>query len=464
MRARHVGQYSASLRTRAVDLKVQLLALLLGVFLLAGCGGGGGGGGASGINPTITVDWPARSRDATAPSSATSVEVTLVNSATGPNGVTSTFDRGNTATAFNQTYTLPLGVAPGTYTVYVYFLPLEDGGTNTAGDAVGSATGTATISSAALSLGSFTTTGAVVSVAVLSGQNVPVGSTVMLNAAAYNSSVASEAADLVVTPGSVFWNVVTTDGSMTVTTDGHITATSVGTITVTATVDGVVSPSQTIASYAEVATAGCTNSTYLPNYATEMETSTDPTYMGVLRTWTSFPVTVAIINNSYLNAGFQAMAQQGMANWNTGTAGQVTFQVVSASQSPDITITFEPSSQIDGSDDGTVGLTTVYPSSTNASILSHADILVATDLSTDAQTLNTMTHELGHSLGIGGHSNVDQDLMFPYLNDAFAPAVDDVNTLYTGYCGSFPTSSSAKRAPRPPRASKGITIIDTPKK
>ncbi len=427
---------------RVTALQLKLACILMGVLLLVGCGGGG----APGLNPTLTINWGARSRDVNAPTSAVSVEVML------SNGKTSTIDRGATPTAFTQTYTVPLGTPEGSYTVTLNFYSVE-GGT---GEIVGTATGSATISSTALSLGTFTTVGTVATVGVLPSQSVPVGSTIQASAAAYNSTPI----DLVVTPGSITWNTVRTDGSMTLTADGKITATAVGSITVTAMVDGVVSPAQTITSYAGGAVANCTNSTYLPNYATAMETSTSADYHGVLRHWTSFPVTVAIVNNSYLTSDFSSIATQALSTWTAATGGKVQFTVVAANTNPDIKITFEPSSKIVTTDTGVVGLTTVYPSASNDSILTGADIQIATDLNNDDSTLNDVVHELGHSLGIAGHSQTAQDLMFPYLNDSFAPTTDDVNTLYTGYCGSFPTGSGVKRSLLNKRSTTPTVIID----
>jgi len=434
-----------------------LLAALVVIVVVIGCGGGGGGG-ATGLSPTLTIDWPTRTRDVNAPSSAVSVVVGF------SGGATATINRGaapdgTLTTAYAQTYSVPVSIQPGTYTVTLQFYSLEDG----AGGVVGTAAGSATISSTSLSLGVFTTTGAVTSVGVLGGQTVPVGSTIELNAAAFNS----QSADLVVTPGSLRWSVVSTDGTMTLLPDGHVSATAAGTMTVQATVDNVLSPPQTITSYLAAPVQGCTNTTYSPNFVSEMETSSDPNYQGTLRHWTSFPVTVAIANTTYLNSDFTAIAHQALLNWTNATAGQVTFTLVSANANPDIVITFEPSTVIEKlttSPDGVVGLTFVYKSSSNDAILTHADIYVATDLGNDNSTLNCATHELGHGLGISGHSNVAQNLMYPYLNDSFSPSDGDTNTLYTAYCGSFPQGSGLSRATRPPRDPKPIVSIDTNKK
>src|SRR5262249_37932492 len=159
----------------------------------------------------------------------------------GQNGVSATINRGNSTAAFSQTYSLPLGVASGTYTVDVQFWPLEDGGSNDTGTPVGTASSTVAISAGPLSLSPLQLTGNVVSVAALSGQTVPAGATVQLNAAAYTSGTPSANSDLVVTPGSITWQLVTGDGSMTITPDGHVSATAAGSITVTATIDGIVS-------------------------------------------------------------------------------------------------------------------------------------------------------------------------------------------------------------------------------
>jgi hypothetical protein len=370
--------------------------------------------------------------------------------------VSGVVDRGNTSTpvAVTNTYTVPLNVPAGTYTVSIEFFTQEDG----RGNIVANANGAATLSSTALSLGTYTTSATgVATVSVLAGQNVPVGSTLSLNAAAYDLS----GGDLAVAPGGIFWSISGTPSSaMTLSQDGVVSATAVGSMSVTATVDGVTSAPQTISSYTVDPVTGCTNSTYLPNYATEMETATTVSgFHGVFTHWTSFPLTVQIVQNSYLTSDFSALAQQAMSAWEAATNGQVAFTPVTSGSSPDITITFEPSSLIDTSDQGVVGETFVYADS--ASVISRATIQVATDLGSDASTLNDITHELGHALGIGGHSNISQNLMYPYLNDSFAPANEDLNTLLTDYCGTFPQASPITRARRPSPTGSPIVIIDT---
>jgi predicted Zn-dependent protease len=67
--------------------------------------------------------------------------------------------------------------------------------------------------------------------------------------------------------------------------------------------------------------------------------------------------------------------------------------------------------------------------------------IAATDLSGArvplSQIRRVAMHELGHALGIGGHSPNLQDLMGNF-SKSIAPSQADVNTLLICYGGSFP--------------------------
>lgn len=48
------------------------------------------------------------------------------------------------------------------------------------------------------------------------------------------------------------------------------------------------------------------------------------------------------------------------------------------------------------------------------------------------------SHEMGHALGIDGHSPERSDLMYAYANASGIPTARDLNTVRAAYCTDFP--------------------------
>ena len=67
-------------------------------------------------------------------------------------------------------------------------------------------------------------------------------------------------------------------------------------------------------------------------------------------------------------------------------------------------------------------------------------------------------HEMGHALGIYGHSGSNSDLMYPVLNGRSTPSESDVNTLKTDYAWLF--LPDAGRSWTPPRGRLHTITID----
>lgn len=225
---------------RSVRILPLLPSVLLAVTVvtLVDCGGSGhhsnsSSGNTSTAKPSITIDWPARSKDLAAPASALSclIAVTDSNSQT----VTIRADRGNNPAAFVQTYQATSAVKTGTCQISVQFYA-NAGETSMV---VGSGGGEATMDASGGGLSTFAISSNVSSVTV-SAQSVAVGATQQL------TYTAKDAAGniLALQPGSDTW---TNSGSAaTVTASGLATGVSPGSDTVTVRVDQVTSAPATL--------------------------------------------------------------------------------------------------------------------------------------------------------------------------------------------------------------------------
>jgi len=222
----------------------KLFVFLLGVaLLLVGCGGGGGGKGSAA--PSISVDWPTRTRNFSAPSSALSVTFLFQNSALTRTYATVNANRSSTLTAHTETYVSATKIPLGSYTVSATFYSLA----NQAGIVVATATAPVQLSSngsllnpSGTPLGQIAFEGVVNSVALTANQSLTAGNTQQLVVTAYNA----QSNALALTPGSFKFNVTGGSQYLSVTPDGIASGFAAGNATVTATVDNVTSPAATV--------------------------------------------------------------------------------------------------------------------------------------------------------------------------------------------------------------------------
>ncbi len=193
----------------------------------------GGGQQSTTAQPTVTINWSARTRDVTAPSSALSAVITIT--AANPSGgdVKWTINRDPAPAAYGRTYTAPAPVKTGNFLVTIKFYAQPDG----AGGVVAKGAQPVVIAPNH-SLGAILTGGTVASVAVTPGQIIKVGSSTDLTFTAMDSS-----GDLIaLTPGSAVFSQSGGTDKVTVSSAGHASAVAFGSTTVTATVDGIASP------------------------------------------------------------------------------------------------------------------------------------------------------------------------------------------------------------------------------
>jgi len=183
----------------------------------------------------------------------------------------------------------------------------------------------------------------------------------------------------------------------------------------------------------QVINQSCGADSYLPNYVGDVATNS-----GQLLRWSAFPVSVAYYTPETWSPEMKVATDAALASWNSTSGGKINFVVTTDTTTADITIKWELTETLGGS---TVGLTTLSFSSTT---IKDADIRVAAYGAPFVQRslsdlTEIVTHEMGHALGIGGHSSTKTDLMYPYINPASpdSPNGRDWNTLRTAYCDDF---------------------------
>lgn len=179
----------------------------------------------------------------------------------------------------------------------------------------------------------------------------------------------------------------------------------------------------------------CTNSTYTPNYASNVR----------LLRWPLFPLRIYFVRDANYSAARQTLAIEGFNRWVTATGSNgFTYNVVSSEAAANVTVDFY---DFQGGPGDVLGTTEVSYFDESRTIDS-ADISlgITGDRTND---LLTATHEMGHCLGIFGHSPNRTDLMFFEGNEIAGGAITplDLNTVLTAYCGKFNKNVNTRTAP-----------------
>lgn len=149
-----------------------------------------------------------------------------------------------------------------------------------------------------------------------------------------------------------------------------------------------------------------------------------PNYVDVLdsgRQWSNPEITVRLSSQPSrdLSVPFATVKGQWEAQY-----GSLFTLTPTLSASATLTVDLVPKGSLGGS---TVGLTTITYRSNDARILK-AKILLDSSLD-DALFLQVFAHELGHALGIDGHSPDGEDVMFPQAHLPLVITERDRNTL-----------------------------------
>jgi hypothetical protein len=218
------------------------LGLLALALVVAGCGGGGGSSDNSnppptGTNPTITIDWPSRSRGVQAPASALAATITLQGANPDGSDVTIVVKR-EQETPYSKTYAMPI-IPSGSRSLTVRFFA-----DNFASAEIANVTLSVVVTpegvikrSDGRDLGNVTTATRIARVVVENDQIIPVGVDSSVNAYAETQD-----GRVNVSPGGIFWELVRTPGQpdkLSLTSGGIARGARIGWQDVRATIDGV---------------------------------------------------------------------------------------------------------------------------------------------------------------------------------------------------------------------------------
>lgn len=165
----------------------------------------------------------------------------------------------------------------------------------------------------------------------------------------------------------------------------------------------------------------CSVTSYVPNYATASGMT--------LRKWTSLPVKVFFTTSTPIGATtIEQHLREGFDKWEVALT-QNLWTEVNTSGAADLVVTVQASAP-----QTTLATTTVFFQS-GTSIISSATMTVFTwGAIPEADYNPTAAHEMGHALGIGGHSGSNLDIMYFTGNLSGLLTTPDLNTLRTCYC------------------------------
>ena len=180
---------------------------------------------------------------------------------------------------------------------------------------------------------------------------------------------------------------------------------------------------------------------FVPNYSQDLHE--------VLH-WETTDISIYVAPNHI--ADFGQMMQVGTDLWVAAAEQKIRFHLTDDAEHADITVRLVPAGSLGSTTAGRTSL--IYHESMNYSGWQMLKSEIVIDEGLDRrQMFDTVVHELGHALGIDGHSSVDTDAMYPISEPPTEITIRDANTLKTAYAWLFggdsgPARSRAQSAPR----------------
>ncbi len=179
----------------------------------------------------------------------------------------------------------------------------------------------------------------------------------------------------------------------------------------------------------------CSATAYTPNYVTAPGMT--------LRKWNHLPIKVFFQTTTPIGiTTIEQHLRDGFNKWEAALSRDLWTEVVSATGA-DLVVQVQASAP-----QSTLATTTVFFTS-GSTVINSATMTVFTWSSIPEADYNpTGCHEMGHALGIGGHSNSNLDIMYFTGNLSGLLTTPDLNTLRTCYCDF---ASNPLTDPNPPK-------------
>ncbi|CAN5564903.1 hypothetical protein BH11ARM2_BH11ARM2_13610 [soil metagenome] len=391
------------------------------LLFLIGCGGSTGGDSpATKQDVQVNVTFAPRAARLEGGESAQSVRLTFTN---GDGNTTTTFDRGATGLPTVQ-------LLPGTYTLTATFTALAGG----LGDTVATASGPVAVTGSGVLNEGLAIGTKVATVSITPAAHPGLYPTV----SNLGLQVRDASGNLLGVPGDACSLISSETGDLQP-IGGGFSALFEGTLNVRASVDGVRSEAASVDTERSVVTGG----TVTPNYVSAV----------TLGHWDHMPLTVSFDKTGLYRPDLEARFREAMAQWTLRTKGGVRFADTTTAH--DIAVSYVSQATLGGD---TIGITYYnYVDTSEGRVHTNVRMQISSDYGTPDEVRYICAHELGHALGIEGHS-AGPDLMYYRIGGIYNQR--DVNTLRTAYGNSFPLLG---RRSTPLQGTPGSGVIVCPK-